>query len=106
MELVERYEAAVPGAGKLLNEMVYAELRFRFAEGRIAGFTQSRIRRDLLKEATEAVCALDEKDITDAGVTELRRWDKEISDLVGKAYEAQNIIRSQIDYVQAGSAVN
>lgn len=92
----------MPASGKLLNEMVYAEIRFRLAEAKVAGYAQNHLRQDLLKEAMEAICALDEKDIEQATRTDLTRWDKELSDLVGKAYEAQSIIRQQIARLNTG----
>lgn len=96
ISFAERYEAAAPGAGQLLNDMVYAELRFRFAHSTKQPRRQNCIRRGLTKEASELVMALDEKEIREATVDDLRRWDIEASELISETYSAQEFIRQEI----------
>lgn len=81
IEYVEQFGAADRKAGILLNEKVFAELKARLTENEIESFTQSQLRRNLLKEATDAICALDERAIETACRNDLTRWESELVEL-------------------------
>lgn len=77
----ELYEATAPGAGLMLSEMVAAEIRHRFTltEGEIC---QRSMRTDTLKEATEALIALDKCDFDEATIAQMKGIYSEVQDMV------------------------
>lgn len=83
VDYCEEYEAAVPGAGLLLSEMIAAELRFRFTNTDME-FSQRTMRRDLVKEFSEALDALDQNDFEDADIRQMKAIQVEVQEMVNK----------------------
>lgn len=88
VDYCSEYEAAKPGAGLMLSEMIAAELRSRFtseeADDECANGTQRSLRRGLLKEFAEALDALDRADFANADLRQMKEMQIEVQDLVNK----------------------
>lgn len=94
LEYVEQYGAADRKAGLYLNEKVFVELKARLNDDASDKFTQSQLRRQMLKEATEAICALDECEIEGACKNDLIRWESELVELREITDEAISKVRA------------
>jgi hypothetical protein len=75
------YEAAVPGAGGYLNELVYAELKCTFSGDETEDCVLRTIRRNVRKESFDVLHILDEKELSEASKSDLREWIREAIEL-------------------------
>lgn len=89
-DFAERYEAGVKGAGLMLARLVYAELKCRFTSNESNDCTQRELRHIGLKEATEAIQAIDKCDFekaTDNDFDEMTRELVELGEFVERGIE-------------------
>jgi hypothetical protein len=78
---VEDFEACAPGAGLLLNELVYNENRRRL-RGLDEGFcSQRELRLTGLKEVSEGLSTLDKCDFKDASRNDLEEMNLQLADI-------------------------
>lgn len=86
VDYCQLYEDAAPGAGLMLSELIADELRSRFTLTNPV-LSQRQIRQDVLKEATEALHALDDIDFEEATLNKLNAIRIEVQQMVDKGMQ-------------------
>ncbi len=81
VDFCEEYEAAMPGAGLMLSEGIAALIRSRLTKTN-EEICQRSMRQDTLKEATEALIALDKCDFSEATIPQMKATIAEVQDMV------------------------
>lgn len=94
---VKLYEAAEPGAGAYLNELVYAELKCSFKGDHSADCVLRTIRSNVRKEAFEVLDKLDEKELSQASKTDLKDWIREAIELKLAADKAVEDLSNELE---------
>jgi hypothetical protein len=79
-ELADQYEAAAPGAGKMLLDLIGVEARVRYSQ-ELENCDDRALRRSLNKEFFEAIEELDKKDLSDQSLLELARTESELAQI-------------------------
>lgn len=92
LRMADQYEAAMPGAGRQLTELVTVELSQWFTE-ESQPTTDRDDRRSLIKEFTEAFDALERADVSEQTLNELRVTDSELGDLACVLERARSKVR-------------
>jgi hypothetical protein len=95
VELAEDYEACKPGAGSLLAQLVYAELRCRFS-AEDEDCTLRELRHGVVDEARDVIRALDECEFHEARQSDIERWNVELSELIQIAEKAQMRVNTEL----------
>lgn len=80
LKMADEYEAAAPGAGRLLGELLSAELRARYGE-QFCGCDERAIRLALNKEYFEALQQFDKNDLSDQSAIELAAVESEFAQI-------------------------
>lgn len=93
----DKFVAASRPAAQLLKLQIVAEMDRRIYETYGETPSQQQLRRELLKEALEAVQALDECDFEHATGDDLSRWDIEMGQLIDKATEARRAVGIEME---------
>jgi hypothetical protein len=96
LQKTEEFESAAPGAGQMLNQLVYAEIKRRLCVN-AEDCSQRELRRIGLKEATEAITALDSVDFQEASNNDLTLMNKELFDLIEWANKAQFKVHNEME---------
>ena len=99
LRMVDEYEAAAPGAGKMLADELAAEFRVRFTPIDIAPLPDRDLRRGLNKEFFEAMDELEKSDISQKSEIELAKTDAELSQIEAKIGDARAHVRAQMRVV-------
>lgn len=94
LKYVRQYEAAQPGAGKMLNNRVHAELEMEFSSERMIDISQKALHAGLLKESFEVFTCFTERNFSEASLLELSDIEKECAELRDKANDAIATIRA------------
>lgn len=94
---VEDFESCASGAGLFLNELVYAELKCRLRGYDDVNCSQRELRRQGLKEASEAIQALDKCDFKDASKNDLEEMTSEVADLSNWVQQTFEHLRREVE---------
>ena len=94
IQYVRQYQAAEPGAGKMLNNRVHAELEMEFGGADCADLSQKDLHAGVLKESFDVLRCLNEFDFENLSVTELAAMEEEGAQLRDKASEYVSHIRA------------
>ena len=94
LRMADEYEAAKPGAGKMLAEELHCEMRARYG-AECEAPSDRQIRRNLNKEFFEAVEELDKSDLKDKSEFELRKVDDEFAHIESAIIHARAHIRAE-----------
>ncbi len=89
-----QYEAAEPGAGKMLNRRVYAELEMEFGENSDLKLSQIELHAGVLKESFDVLKFLGESDFEHLTIPELAAIEEEGAQLRDKASEFVSHVRA------------
>jgi len=95
LRMVDEYEAARPGAGTYLGEVLAAELRARFLD-HPPTCDDRQIRQSLNTEFFEALRELDKKDLQNQTELELAKTDKELSEIEKAIGDARAHVRAEL----------
>jgi len=94
MAFVERYQAAEPGAGAMLNHRVHGELDARFNETDMFHTTQSDIHVGVINEVCDVNKWLAAKDLESASTRELSAFETECDEAIEALHDAKAKARS------------
>jgi hypothetical protein len=90
----EQYEAAMPGAGRMLIDRIHAEVNLRFTEAELTDITQKELNGELLKESFDVLDCFNKYDFKSVTTGELASFEDEVSQLRDKADEVFARLRS------------
>lgn len=93
LKYARQFEAAQPGAGKMLNHRVHSELEMEFTES-ASKVSQKLLHAGLLKESFEVFTCFAERDFENSSLVELSEIEKECAELRDAAHDAIVRIRS------------
>lgn len=96
LRMADEYEAAAPGAGKLLGELLSTELSARFVPEPDGACDDRVLRRNLYTEFFDALNELDKKDLSDQSVIELARTESELAQVETVIGYAISNVRAEI----------
>ena len=89
---LEQYEAAEPGAGRMLNNRIHAEMEMRFSE--FDKSDQSDIHVALVEETSDVQKWLASKNFANATANELKRFEEECDENIEAIYAAKSRARA------------
>lgn len=101
LKMVDQYEAAAPGAGKMLAKLVAHELMHRFDVEEVE-LSDRELRRNLNAEFFEAVNELDKSNLADKTVLQLGCCESELSDIRTAVDAAISAVRAEKRRKEAG----
>jgi hypothetical protein len=103
IEYVHRNEAAVPGAGRMMNNRVYASLNSEFDED--DGISQEDLHENLLDEACDVNKWLAKFDLEHATPNQLIVFERECDEAVDAINAAKSKARSLRRQAEAGFSI-
>ena len=102
LQMVDQYQAATPGAGKMLAKNLAHELDHRFDDEEQVKLSDRELRRNLNAEFFEAVNELDKSNLADKTVLQLGCCESELSDIRTAVDAAIAAVRAEKRRKEAG----
>lgn len=98
LKFADEYEAAVPGAGFMLGELIASEFRARYNAGRAEAeeVSDRQMRLGLHKEFFEAMRELETSDLAEKSEFQLLKTDKELAEIETAVADARARVRAQM----------
>lgn len=91
---VRQHEAAIKGAGSMLNHRVHAELEYEFLGEVEPECSQKELQQGVLEESFDVLKCLAEQDFSDASDAEMAKIEAECAELRDEASNAVSHLRA------------